>query len=152
MNYSSLEINVGVICAALGSFFCVAVGGFDVPVKSLLALIITDYVSGVYAAWRTGTLSSGAAFIGIRRKLFIVAVVVFGNMLDGAMGLDHTFRTMIVCGYAGMEGLSIVENVDRMGYGQYIPSYLRDKLLQLRQEKEGAVNANSEPGRSQTGG
>lgn len=43
---------------------------------------------------------------------------------------------MVIFAYLGNEGLSIVENLDRMGYGAYIPGILREKLAQLRQEKE----------------
>ena len=73
--------------------------------------------------------------MGIPRKVAIILVVALANMLDLGMGLYHLLRGMVICGYAGMEGLSLLENVDRAGYGGYIPAFLRDKLIQLREEK-----------------
>ena len=43
---------------------------------------------------------------------------------------------MVIFAYLGNEGLSIIENLDRMGYGEYIPALIREKLAQLRSEKE----------------
>ena len=43
---------------------------------------------------------------------------------------------MVIFAYLGNEGLSIIENLDRMGYSEYIPLFIRDKLIQLRKEKK----------------
>ena len=47
----------------------------------------------------------------------------------------HMFRGMVISGFAIIEALSIVENIDRMGFGFIIPAFLRDKLMQIAQEK-----------------
>ena len=129
------EIDVWTICSAAGGCLSFLVGGFDQAAQALMILIIADYITGMLAAWRTGTLSSQKGFMGIPRKVAIILVVSLANMLDLGMGLGHLLRGMVICGYAGMEGLSLLENVDRAGYGSYIPAFLRDKLIQLREEK-----------------
>lgn len=128
------EVNVMALCSAAGGLFSFMLGGVDAPVKALLILICLDYASGMVAAWKTGALSSNRGYKGVLRKVVIVLVVALANLLDTAMGM-HTLRTMAVCGYAGMEGLSLIENMDRAGYGEYIPEFLRTKLQQLREEK-----------------
>jgi len=135
INYTKTEIDTIAICSTAGACLSFLLGGFDAPVKALLVLVICDYITGMAAGWTTGVLSSDRGFKGILRKIVIIGVVAFANTLDTAMGLNHLLRSMAVCGYAGMEGLSLIENIDRMGYGEYIPSYLREKLIQLREEK-----------------
>ncbi|MDD3157041.1 phage holin family protein [Anaeromusa sp.] len=129
------EVDAWAICSAAGGCLSFLVGGFDQAAQALMVLIIGDYITGMLAAWKTGTLSSQKGFMGIPRKVAIILVVSLANMLDLGMGLNHLLRGMVICGYAGMEGLSLLENVDRAGYGGYIPVFLRTKLAQLREEK-----------------
>ena len=51
-----------------------------------------------------------------------------------AMSMD-IFRGMVISAFAIIEAMSIVENVDRMGYGAYIPEFLRVRLKQIADEK-----------------
>jgi len=135
IEYTQTELRVMALFSAIGAVFSWLVGGMDAPIKALLVLICIDYATGMIAAWKTGTLSSQRSFSGIKRKIVILAVVAFASLLDTSMSLNHIFRSMAVFGYAAMEGLSIIENVDRMGYGEYIPQYIKEKLIQLRDEK-----------------
>jgi toxin secretion/phage lysis holin len=135
IEYTQTELRIMALFSAVGAVFSFLVGGMDAPIKALLVLICLDYVSGMIAAWKTGTLSSQRGFKGLGRKIVILAVVAFANVLDVSMSLNHMFRSMAIFGYAGMEGMSILENIDRMGYGEYIPPFIREKLVQLRSEK-----------------
>ena len=47
----------------------------------------------------------------------------------------HMVRTLFIGAFAVVEALSIVENIDRVGYGQYIPSFIRGALAQIAREK-----------------
>ena len=134
LSRTQTELSIAAICSTAGAFLSFLVGGFDPSLQALVVLVITDYLTGMIAAWKTGTLCSGKGYKGLLRKAVIALVVAFAHMLDTAMGV-HTLRAMAICGYAGMEGLSILENIDRAGYGEYIPEYIRTKLAQLREEK-----------------
>lgn len=129
------EIDMWAIFSTAGACLSFLFGGWDQAAQALLVLIIADYITGMVAAWKTETLSSSKGFTGILRKMAILLVVALANTLDLGMGLNHLLRSMVICGYAGMEGLSLLENVDRAGYGNYIPVFLRSKLVQLREEK-----------------
>lgn len=122
------------ICSAIGAALSYLIGGFDPPAQALVALVIADYLTGMVAAWKTGSLESTKAFIGLARKAAIGGIVTFAHMMDQGMG-GNTLRTLAICGYCGMEGLSLIENLDRAGYGYLVPSFLRDKLARLRDEK-----------------
>lgn len=128
------EINIAAICSTIGACLSFLVGGADAPIQALLVLIVADYATGMIAGWKTGALSSGRGFRGVTKKVAILAAVVLANVVDVAF-CTHMIRTAVISGYAGMEALSLIENVDRMGYGDYIPPFLRSKLEQLRAEK-----------------
>lgn len=134
LSRTQTELHIAAICSAAGACLSFLVGGFDPSLQALVVLVIADYLTGMIAAWKTGTLCSSKGYKGLLRKAVIALVVAFAHMLDTAMGV-HTLRAMAICGYAGMEGLSLLENIDRAGYGEYIPEYIRTKLAQLREEK-----------------
>ena len=119
----------------LGAIISLMVGGFDKALSMLVVLIVCDYVSGIIAGCKTQTLDSSIGFVGILRKIVIFLVIAFANVLDGAMQLNHLLRSMVIFGYAANEGISIIENVERMGYGHLIPEFFRNKLNRLKEEK-----------------
>ena len=73
---------------------------------------------------------------GIKRKVVMLLIVIMAHWIDaGILGIS-TCRSMVIFAYLGNEGLSIIENLDRMGYGEYIPAFIREQLAQLRSEKK----------------
>ena len=135
MEYTQTEFKFLAIGSAIGGAFSFLVGGIDLPISSLLVLILIDYFTGMYAGWVKCEWSSQVGFNGIKRKFFILVIVSISTLLDNSMCLNHMFRNMMIFGYGAMEGLSIFENFDRIGWGEYIPEILRSKLIQLRDEK-----------------
>lgn len=140
IEYTQTELRVMGLFSMIGAGFSFLVGGMDQTLIALLVLIVLDYFTGLMAAWRTSALASQKGFDGIKRKIVMLVVVVVANQLDLIMGDGHTLRTMLIFAYIGNEGLSITENIDRMGFGDCIPKLLRDKLIQLREEKSNAKN------------
>lgn len=122
------------IGAAIGLFISMAVGGMDKMIYALIALMGVDYISGIIAACRTGKWDSSTGFIGLGKKAVILAVVALCNTVDTAMA-THALRQMAICAYAVNEAGSIVENIDRAGWGKYIPDFIRQALNRLREEK-----------------
>lgn len=135
IEYTQTELRIMALCSAIGTCFSYLVGGIDNLVGALLILIAADYGTGLIAAWKTGTLGSKKGFEGVKRKLIMLVVVVVATWIDNALGNSHALRSMVIFAYIGNEGLSITENIDRMGCGEYIPQFVRDKLVQLRTEK-----------------
>jgi len=135
IEYTQTEMRLMAVFSALGAAFSFLVGGVDKLVAALLIFIAVDYVTGLVAAWHTATLNSKKGFDGIKRKLVILVVVIIAHWIDIAVFSSDTCRTMVIFAYLGNEGLSIVENLERMGHGGYIPAFVRKKLMQLREEK-----------------
>lgn len=119
------------IGAAIGLGISIAVGGMDKMIYALIALMILDYASGIIAACRTGQWDSSTGFVGLAKKAVILAVVALCNTVDTAMD-THTLRQMAICAYALNEAGSIVENIDRAGWGEHIPAFIRKALARLQ--------------------
>lgn len=123
------------IGAVIGLVFSVSIGGMDSMIYALIALCIVDYITGMFTAFKTGQWDSSTGFRGILKKFVIFAVVALCNCIDTAMGM-HILRQMAICAYALNEAGSIIENVDRAGYGQYIPNIIRNALARLTEKAE----------------
>jgi toxin secretion/phage lysis holin len=125
------------IGAAVGAVFNFIFGGLDQTLSALFVLVTLDFVTGWAASGKEGTLRSEKGRNGIKHKVFMFMAVAFCNVIDRGMGLPQTLRSMAVCAYSANEALSILENVYRMGYGQYIPTFLQSKIEQIRAAKAG---------------
>lgn len=123
------------IGAAIGLGISIAVGGMDKMIYALIALMILDYASGIIAACRTGKWDSSVGFVGLAKKAVILAVVALCNTVDTAMD-THTLRQMAICAYALNEAGSIVENIDRAGWGEHIPAFIRNALARPQSSTE----------------
>lgn len=135
MEYTQTEYKILSICATICGAFSFLVGGFDPPIYALLSLICGDFATGLWAGWVNAVVSSKAGYNGMKRKCFILIMVVLANLVDTGVGVGHVFRWAVVGGWSVLEGVSIVENFDRIGYGDFIPKWFRDKLIQIRSEK-----------------
>lgn len=131
------------IGAAIGLGISIAVGGMDKMIYALIALMILDYATGIIAAWRTGQWDSSTGFVGLAKKAVILAVVALCNTVDVAMN-THTLRQMAICAYALNEAGSIVENVDKAGWGEHIPSFIRNALARLKAKDDENEKNNAE--------
>ena len=124
------------IGAAIGLFISIAVGGMDKMIYALIALMILDYTTGMIAAFKTGQWDSSTGFVGLAKKAVILVVVALCNTVDTAMD-THALRQMAICAYALNEAGSIVENIDRAGWGEHIPAFIRNALARLQSKQEG---------------
>lgn len=136
MEYTQIELRIMALFSAIGAAFSFLVGGVDNLITALLVFIVVDYVTGLIAAWKTATLNSIKGFQGVQRKIVMLIIVVLAHWMDVSLFGSSTCRSMVIFAYLGNEGLSIIENLDRMGYGEFIPAFMREKLVHLREEKE----------------
>lgn len=101
----------------------------------LFAFVVFDYLTGMIAAARTGTLSSRIGLIGVVKKLVILLIAI------GFHGIDQIFAEPWIgagaCGALSLnELISILENVERAGFGSIIPSHIRQMLDVVKTQEE----------------
>ena len=131
MNDEVLDFMIAGIIGLLGWFF----GGMDGYIKVLIAFSGIDYISGVFKAGAEGKISSAVGFKGIARKVLMFSLVGIAHLIDQFLpGEKDAFRIAIILFYIGNEGISIVENSDKLGVK--IPKFLRGKFLKFTEHNE----------------
>ncbi|WP_025717372.1 phage holin family protein [Paenibacillus sp. 1-18] len=122
-------------------------GGWSGVLEVLLALVIFDYVTGLFAAGAEGKkgtgpgLKSKIGLIGIARKVFIFAMVAVSHLIDGVLGDSHLFRDAVAYFYMANELLSILENGGRLGAP--IPPVIR-QAVEVLKSKSGSQEGDKE--------
>lgn len=117
----------------LGGLVVGFLGGWDVALQVLVIFVIFDYITGVTAAFYEKKLDSEVGMWGIFRKLMLFIPIGVGYWVDTVAGVQ-VFRSMAIFFYIANEGLSIIENLGRVGIP--IPEPLKAALEQLKKKAE----------------
>lgn len=105
-------------------------GGFDVSLKSLIIVIILDYITGVIAAFYNKKLNSKIGFKGIMKKFCYFLVIALAVVIDNMLNKTGVIRTLVIYFFVANDGLSIIENMLKMGIK--LPQKLVDSLDQMK--------------------
>lgn len=105
--------------------------------------MVIDIVTGLIKSAIERKLSSNIAFEGFLKKATIMIVIIIANLLDilTSAGVP-VFRTMAVFFYIGMEGLSILENFERIGVP--LPKAMTKYINELSKEQIKIETINTE--------
>ena len=115
--------------------FVYLVGGIDVAMKSLLIVIVIDYITGVMSAIYNKNLNSNIGLKGILKKFSYLIIVSLSVILDRIVGDTGAIRTLVIYFFVANDGISIVENIGKMGVP--LPKKLTEVLEQLRNKGDG---------------
>lgn len=110
-------------------------GGWSLLLQILLIFMIIDQISGLFASYIEGKLSSKIGFKGIAKKVMIFFIVAVAHLIDQAMGSGHMIRDAVVFFYLGNELLSFIENVGRAGIP--LPAQFKNAVSILKGKGEG---------------
>lgn len=124
--------------AVAGTLVVELLGGWDMAIYVLLLFMAIDYVTGIMRATKDKELSSAIGINGIFKKMMILCIIAVAVGVDNITGTQGAIRMLAILFYAGMEGISILENAARLGVP--VPDKLKEVLLQL---KEGNKKAES---------
>lgn len=131
MNDEVSEFMIAGIVGLSGWFF----GGLDGFIKVLITCTVIDYISGVCRAGSEGKISSSVAFKGIARKIVMFLLVGIAHIIDEHMlGNTQALKTAVCLFYIGNEGISIIENAEKLGVP--IPKFLHGKFLKFTETNE----------------
>ena len=105
------------LCVIIGGILGYLIGPIDGLVYCLIVFMVIDYITGIIAAALVDkSLSSSVGFLGIAKKVMIIFLIIISNMLDMyIIGTGSTARTAIISFYLVNEGISIIENISRLG-------------------------------------
>ena len=109
-------------------------GGFDLALKSLLIVMIIDYLTGVSSAIYNKKLSSKIGFKGIIKKFCYLLVVGLSVAIDNLTGQNGIIRSLVIYCFIANDGISIIENMGELDIK--LPQKLIDTLEQLKKKGE----------------
>ena len=125
------------VVAIIATFFTYLFGGWDVALSILITFMILDYITGVIWAYIQKNLNSEVGFKGLVKKCTILIVLIVGAMLDRLLNSgEWVFRTLVAYFYIANEGISLLENISKLGVP--IPAKIKNALEQLNKEDERA--------------
>jgi toxin secretion/phage lysis holin len=126
-------MQIKILLAIVGGYMSYALGGWDAMLKTLVYLTLADYITGVLVAIYQRKLSSSIGYKGIIKKVMMFGIVAVANCVDMAVGAEIV-RNITIVFYISNEGISILENADKMGVP--IPEKLRQVLKQFKEDKK----------------
>ena len=140
MSWAEMKVGILAAAAAAGSILTGWLGGWDIALQTLLALMAVDCVSGVVVAAvfkrsdksKGGRLDSGAGFRGLCKKCAELVLVLLAVRLDALTGGTQYVRMAVLIFFIGNEGLSILENLGLMGVNY--PACLKNAMEVLREK------------------
>ncbi|MBR1437273.1 MAG: phage holin family protein [Synergistaceae bacterium] len=140
---TTIDFICGSIIGLLSWFF----GGRDGFLMVLIAFMVIDQCSGLAAGWVEHKLSSEVGFKGILKKCIILSFVGMAHLMDKyilvhtMIGDTEAIRNVVCAFYIANEGVSIIENSDRLGIP--FPEYVREHFLNIRNSNKKKIQLNS---------
>ncbi len=123
------------ISVTVGGWIGYIVGGYDGFIYALVTFVIIDYITGIMCAILEKNLASELGYKGIAKKVALFILVAVANIIDrDLIGDGSVIRTAVIFFYLSNEGLSIIENIARLGVP--IPGKLQEVLVQLKKKGE----------------
>lgn len=120
---------IAVTSGVIGGFIVQRLGGGDVLLKTVVAFVVLDYLTGVVKAIYTKKLSSEIGFKGICKKVMLFLVISFAVFVEDIMPMQTPIREITIMFFIANEGISLLENAAEV---IPIPDKLKEALLQLR--------------------
>ena len=141
MNGNTIKNVVLAIFAGIGSVFARWLGGWDWLLKTLIAFMVVDYITGIAVAFifhksnktKNGSASSRECYKGIVKKMCILALVGLSVAVDHISGANY-IRNATIFFFIGNEGLSVIENIGLMGL-KY-PAFIKKSLEVIKEKSE----------------
>jgi len=137
MDMTTIKPTVIAITGTIGAGVALLLGGWDVPLQTLIYFMGIDYFTGLIVAGvfsksgksQGGALESYAGFKGLCRKGMVLLIVLVATQLDKVSGTE-IIRNAVIIGYIVNETVSIIENAGLMGLP--VPSVLTKAIDVLK--------------------
>lgn len=128
------ELNLAsIVTGVIGGYLCKIFGGYDVAIKSLLLLVVLDYITGISKAVLKKQLSSEVGYKGLIRKSIIFIVVAAAVTVERVIGNAVPLRDITIVFYICNEAISLLENAAEI---IPLPEKLKSTFIQLRDKQE----------------
>lgn len=111
------------------------IGSVTPLLMALIIFMIVDYCTGIFRAIIDHKLSSSIGFQGLLKKISILLMVGIANIIDvNVIQSGSVIKSAVTCFYISNEGISILENISKLGVP--IPEKIKNVLLELQESKD----------------
>ncbi len=117
----------------LGGGLSYLLGEWDVLLKSILCLVVLDYITGVLKAIYNKKLCSSAGVKGIIKKIVIFIMIAVANIIQTILDDKIPLREIIITFYIVNESVSVIENATQF---IPVPEKIKKALMQIKEENE----------------
>lgn len=102
------------IISISGGVLSYAMGGFDLLIKTMLALTIIDFVTGTGQAIYHGKFKARECAKGTIRKVYMYLTVALAVIIQHFLGDNIPIRETVIVFYIIYEGMSAIENIGKV--------------------------------------
>nr|DAW65140.1 MAG TPA: holin [Caudoviricetes sp.] len=127
------RFDFSLVAGSILTFLSYMLGGFDSSLQTIFIFIILDFITGILKAYKNKELSSLKCFYGIVRKMLYFILIIVAVHVDKLVETNNVFRTCVIYMLIANEGISILENLGKMGVP--IPKKLLEKLESLNESE-----------------
>ena len=96
---------INFIIGGLLTFANYFLGGIDIALKSLIIVIILDYISGILSAFYNKKINSKIGLKGIIKKLCYLLVVMLAVVIDNLTLQDGLIRNLVIYFLVSNDGI-----------------------------------------------
>ena len=132
-----LKLTVIAALGVIAAYFNVLL----IPIVVLVFVMVTDYISGMISAKKSGELSSRLGIMGIAKKVGYLALVAVGMVVDYLISsalvhvgikiqINYCFALIITIWLIVNELISILENLGELDVP--IPDFLRKSIHKIK--------------------
>ena len=136
--YLNLPSIASSVCGGTISVILWLIGDIDLSVQWLLVFCILDYITGTFSACKDHNWNSNTGSKGIIKKLIMFGMIAMAHGIDVSIGTTYIRQATIIA-YMINETGSIIENLDRLGYGNAIPQTLKSAIRSIARKNEKLV-------------
>lgn len=109
------------------------VGGYDIMSKTMLTIMVLDFLTGIGQAIFNGKFNCKKCAKGIMKKVFILFTVALSVVIQHFMGDNIPIREVVVMFYIVNEGMSTLENIGKV---HEYPAKLKNIFEELQNRNE----------------
>lgn len=102
------------VSGCIGAVTAFMFGEISIAFSSLIALICIDFITGLMHAYLECSLNSKTCAKGIVKKVYILALVAVGHLVDNVTGAGVCMN-VVTFFYIANEAMSVIENAGRIG-------------------------------------
>ena len=132
MKYDTISDIVRIILMWIVSVLRETFGKYDSFLITLIIFVSADYISGIFVAISARKLSSRIGYKGILKKFGIFCVIAITAVIEQSVFEMTGLCSAVILYYISNEGISILENLCRLGVP--IPNKLHTVFLSLQDE------------------